>query len=65
MGPGLLESAYRACLTYELRKRGFNVIEEKPVPESYNEIHLECGFRTDLLVNNNVVVELNSTLQLF
>ena len=60
MGPGLLESAYRACLAYELRKRGFNVIEEKPVPVFYDEIQLECGFRADLLVNNKVVVELKA-----
>lgn len=60
MGPGLLESAYRACLAYELRKRGFNVIEEKPVPVFYDEIQLECGFRADLLVNDKVVVELKA-----
>ena len=60
MGPGLLESAYRACLAYELRKRGFNVIEEKAVPVCYDEIQLECGFRADILVNNEVVVELKA-----
>jgi len=60
MGPGLLESAYRVCLAYELRKRGFNVIEEKSVPVFYDEIKLECGFRADLLVNNKVVVELKA-----
>jgi GxxExxY protein len=60
LGPGLLESAYRACLAYELRKRGFNVIEEKPVPIFYDEVQLECGFRADLLVNNLVVVELKA-----
>ena len=57
LGPGLLESAYRACLAYELRKRGFDVIEEKPVPVFYDEIQLECGFRADLLINNLIVVE--------
>ena len=60
MGPGLLESAYRACLAYELRKRGSNEIEEKPVPVFYDEIQLECGFRADLLVNDKVVVELKA-----
>jgi len=60
LGPGLLESAYRACLTYELRKRGFDVIEEKPVPVFYDEVRLECGFRADLLVNKEVVVELKA-----
>ena len=44
LGPGLLESAYRACFAYELRKRGFHVIEEQPVPVIYDEVQLECGF---------------------
>ena len=60
LGPGLLESVYRACLTYELRKHGFSIIEEKPVPVFYDEIYLECGFRADLLVNEQVVVELKA-----
>ena len=60
LGPGLLESAYRACLTHELRKRGFDVREEKPVPVIYDEVQLECGFRADLLVNGQVVVELKA-----
>lgn len=44
LGPGVLESAYRVCLAYELRKRGFTVIEEKPIPVFYDEVRLECGF---------------------
>ena len=60
LGPGLLESAYKACLAYELRKRGFSVIEEKSVPVFYDEIYLECGFRADLLVNKQIVVELKA-----
>jgi GxxExxY protein len=60
LGAGLLESAYRACLAYELRKRGFEVEEEKPVPVVYDEVQLECGFRADLLVNKLVVVELKA-----
>lgn len=60
LGPGLLESAYRVCLAYELRKRGFNVIEEQPIPVVYDEIKLECGFRADLLINQKVVVELKA-----
>lgn len=60
LGPGLLESAYRVCLAYELRKQGFNVDEEKPVPVFYDEIHLECGFRADLLINKLIVVELKA-----
>ena len=60
LGPGLLESAYRICLAYELRKRGFEVVEEQPVPVIYDDVKLECGFRTDLVVNGQVVVELKA-----
>ncbi len=60
LGPGLLESAYRVCLAYELRKRGFEVQEEKPVPVIYDDVKLECGFRADLLVNGAIVVELKA-----
>ena len=55
LGPGLLESAYRICLAYELRKRGFEVVEEQPVPVIYDDVKLECGFRTDLVVNGQVL----------
>ena len=60
LGPGLLESAYRACLAYELKKRGFDVVEEKAVPVIYDDVKLECGFRADLIVNETVVVELKA-----
>ena len=60
LGPGLLESAYRVCLAYELRKRGFSVSEELPIPVVYDDIKLNCGFRADLLVNDRVVVELKA-----
>lgn len=60
VGPGLLESAYRVCLAYELRKLGFDVQEEKPVPVIYDEVKMDCGFRADLLVDGEVVVELKA-----
>ena len=60
LGPGLLESAYRICLAYELRKRGFEVVEEQPVPVMYDDVKLDCGFRADLVVNGQVVVELKA-----
>lgn len=60
LGPGLLESAYRRCLAHELVKRGFEVVEEKPIPVIYDGVHLECGFRADVLVNGCVVVELKA-----
>jgi len=60
LGPGLLESTYRACLAYELRKAGLEVEEEKALPLIYDEIKLECGYRIDLLVNSRVIVELKT-----
>ena len=60
LGPGLLESVYRICLAYELRKRGFEVVEEQPVPVMYDDVKLDCGFRADLVVNGQVVVELKA-----
>jgi GxxExxY protein len=57
LGPGLLESAYRACLAYELRKQGLHVDIERPIPLRYEEVTLDCGFRADLVVENLVVVE--------
>ncbi len=64
LGPGLLETAYRKCLAYELRKRGFEVVEEQPIPVVYDEVELECGFRADLLVNGIVVVELKAKTEI-
>jgi GxxExxY protein len=60
LGPGLLESAYQACLVFELRKKGIKVEVEKPLPLIYEEVKLECGYRIDLLVENQVVVELKT-----
>jgi len=60
LGPGLLENVYKECLYYELVKEGIPVVKEKPMPLVYNEVHLECGYRIDLLVNNLVVVEIKS-----
>ena len=60
LGPGLLESAYVACLAYELNKRGLSTEEQKPVPLVYEEVKLECGYRMDLLVERSVVVEVKS-----
>ena len=58
LGPGLLESAYRECLAYELDKLGLKVAKEKPMPLVYEEVKLDCGYRIDLLVENKVVIEL-------
>ena len=63
-GPGLLESAYRECLAYELRKAGYTVETEKSLPLIYEEIRLEHGYRMDLLVNSILVVEIKTVDQL-
>ncbi len=60
LGPGLLESAYKEVLFYELKKNGFNVRKEVPMPLIYEEVKLDCGYRIDLLVNNELVIELKS-----
>jgi GxxExxY protein len=57
LGPGLLESAYEACLAHELQKLGMQVERQKAVPLVYENVKLECGFRADLVVNNRVVIE--------
>ncbi|HAQ18590.1 MAG TPA: GxxExxY protein [Prolixibacteraceae bacterium] len=58
--PGLLESAYQECLLYELMKVGLFVEKEKPLPLVYEEVKLECGYRIDLLVEKQVVIEIKS-----
>ncbi len=60
LGPGLLESAYQACLVYELQKKGLRIEVEKPLPLVYEEIKMECGYRIDILVENKVVIELKT-----
>ena len=60
LGPGLLESAYKECLLYELKDFGLKVIKEKPIPIIYKDIKLDHGYRLDLLVNDKVVVELKT-----
>ncbi len=64
LGPGLLESAYEACLAFELTKRGLHIERQKPVPVIYEEVKLECGFRVDLLVESQVIVELKAKEEL-
>ncbi len=60
LGPGLLESAYKECLFYELRKIGLTVEKEKPLPLVYEEVKLECGYRVDLLVENKLIIEIKA-----
>lgn len=60
LGPGLLESAYQECLFFELKKAGLLVEKEKPLPLVYDDVKLDCGYRIDLLVENQIVIELKS-----
>lgn len=60
LGPGLLESAYQTCLYHELIEAGFYVEKEKPMPIIYKDIHLDHGYRIDLLVDNKVVIEIKT-----
>ena len=50
LGPGLLESVYEAALAYELEKRGLKVVRQQAIPVVYETVHLEMGFRADLIV---------------
>jgi GxxExxY protein len=60
LGPGLLESAYKECMYYRLRKEGLLVEKEKPMPLIYEEVKLECGYRIDILAESKVVIEIKS-----
>ncbi len=64
VGPGLLESAYEACLTFELRQFGFNVEAQKPLPLVYRDVKLDCGYRLDLVIEDAVIVEIKAVDQL-
>ncbi len=60
LGPGLLESAYQECLFYELKSMGLKVVKEIGLPIIYKEVKLDHGYRIDLLVENQVVIELKT-----
>ena len=60
LGPGLLESAYEQCLEYELTERGLKVERQIPVPVIYKDLNIEYGYRLDLLVEDQVIVEIKS-----
>jgi GxxExxY protein len=64
LGPGLLESAYEACLAYELRKRGYRVVTQQTLPVRYEDVCIELGYRIDLVINESVVLELKAISKL-
>lgn len=57
LGPGLLESAYKECLAFDLNEKGLYVENEKPMPIVYKEVKLDHGYRIDLLIEKKVVIE--------
>ena len=59
LGPGLLESAYKACLFYKISQSGLYVEKEKPIPLYYKGVRLDCGYRIDLLINDQLVIEVS------
>lgn len=60
LGSGLLESANKEYLYYELTEAGLNVEKEKAMPLVYQKVKLECGYRVDLFVENQIIVELKA-----
>ena len=64
LGPGLLESAYEACLMFELVSRGLKVEQQRALPVVYRDVKLDCGYRLDLVVENSVVIELKAAEQI-
>lgn len=64
LGPGLLESAYEECLCYELSRSRISFRRQVDLPASYKEVKLDCGYRIDLLVEEEVVIELKTVEKL-
>ncbi len=64
LGPGLLESAYAACLAFEIADNGLKVETEKPLPVVYRQVKVDCGYRLDLLVEEKVIVEIKAVERL-
>ena len=60
LGPGLLESTYRQCLSRELQLSGIFAQPEHPLPVDYKGVRLDCGYRVDMLVENEIILELKS-----
>ncbi len=64
LGPGLLESAYQACMAHEMRRQGLFTQREVAVPVCYDGITVDCGFRVDFVVDRTVLVELKAVERL-
>lgn len=64
LGPGLLESAYEECLSWELTQAGLKVDRQVPLPVVYKEVRLDLGYRLDMVVANELVIELKTVEKL-
>jgi GxxExxY protein len=64
LGPGLLESAYEACLRYELGQAALPYQQQVPLPIRYKEVRLDCGYRMDLVVGEELIVEVKAVERL-
>lgn len=64
LGPGLLERSYQECLYHKISKAGIIVEKQKAISLVFEEVRLECGYRLDLLVENKLVVEIKSVLEM-
>jgi GxxExxY protein len=60
LGPGLLESAYQSCLAFELKELGLKLEDQKPLPVVYKQVKLDCGYRIDLVVEDEIIVEIKA-----
>jgi len=60
LGPGLLEPTYEQCLAHELKLKGICFLLQHPLPVEYKGLRLDCGYRVDILVNNQMILELKS-----
>ena len=64
LGPGLLESAYQGCLAHELKNRGHSVALEVQLPVRYEDIEIEAGYRLDMLIDNQIIIENKAVTEL-
>jgi GxxExxY protein len=64
LGPGLLESAYEECLCFELKQSGIEFSRQVPLPVLYKEIRLDCGYRMDLVIQRELIIEIKAVERL-
>lgn len=64
LGPGLLESAYEACLFYELKKQGLDVKRQVTLPLQYEDVFIDCAYIADIIINDKVIIEIKAVKKL-